>query len=199
MLIDKTAIIHKDTEIGEGVSIGEYSVIHSGTIIKDNVKIGSHCSIGTDPEIINNDFKSKLVIKEHTLINNFVSINLGTKKNTEIGKECYIMSHTFIAHDCSVGEKSVITSGVRVLGNVTIGREVYLGANSVVHQNCTVGDLSLLGANSLAKDILKSGIIYTGNPSAPKKINQIGFERSKLDENLKDKIKQRAEEFLRSL
>ena len=48
MLIDKTAIIHKDTEIGEGVSIGEYSVIHSGTIIKDNVKIGSHCSIGTD-------------------------------------------------------------------------------------------------------------------------------------------------------
>ena len=108
------------------------------------------------------------------------------------------MSHTFIAHDCLVGEKSVITSGVRVLGNVTIGREVYLGANSVVHQNCTVGDLSLLGANSLAKDILKSGIIYTGNPSAPK-INQIGFERSKLDENLKDKIKQRAEEFLRSL
>ena len=74
-----------------------------------------------------------------------------------------------------------------------------MGANSVVHQNCTVGDLSLLGANSLAKDILKSGIIYTGNPSAPKKINQIGFERSKLDENLKDKIKQRAEEFLRSL
>ena len=80
MLIDKTAIIHKDTEIGEGVSIGEYSVIHSGTIIKDNVKIGSHCSIGTDPEIINNEFKSGLVINEHTIINNFVSINLGTKK-----------------------------------------------------------------------------------------------------------------------
>lgn len=199
MLIDKTAIIHKDTEIGEGVSIGEYSVIHSGTIIKDNVKIGSHCSIGTDPEIINNDFKSGLVIKEHTLINNFVSINLGTKKNTEIGKECYIMSHTFIAHDCSVGEKSVITSGVRILGNTTIGREVYLGANSVVHQNCTVGDLSLLGANSLAKDTLKSGIIYAGNPSVPKKINQIGFEKSKLDGNFKDKIKQQAEEFLRSL
>ena len=33
------------------------------------------------------------------------------------------MSHTFIAHDCSVGEKSVITSGVRILGNATIGRE----------------------------------------------------------------------------
>ena len=53
------------------------------------------------------------------------------------------MSHTFIAHDCLIGEKSVIL----FLGNATIGREVYLGANSVVHQNCTVGDLSLLGAN----------------------------------------------------
>ena len=31
------------------------------------------------------------------------------------------------------------------------------------------------------------------------KINQIGFEKSKLDGNFKDKIKQQAEEFLRSL
>ncbi len=199
MLIDKTAIIHKDTEIGEGVSIGEYSVIHSGTIIKDNVKIGSHCSIGTDPEIINNEFKSGLVINEHTIINNFVSINLGTKKNTEIDKGCYIMSHTFIAHDCLIGEKSVITSGVRVLGNVTIGKEVYLGANSVVHQNCNVGDLGLLGANSLAKDTLKSGIIYAGNPAVPKKINHVGFKKSKLDESFKEKIKQQAEDFLSSI
>ena len=101
-----------------------------------------HCSIGTDPEIINNEFKSRLVINEHTIINNFVSIT-GTK-NTEIDKECYIMSHTFIAHDCLVGE-NCHHNGVRVLGNVTIGREVYLGANSVVHQNCTVGDFKSRG------------------------------------------------------
>ena len=70
------------------------------------------------------------------------------------------MSHTFIAHDCLVGEKSVITSGVRVLGNVTIGKK-FIWVQIVLFTKLHCGDLSLLGANSLAKDILKSGIIYT--------------------------------------
>ena len=188
MSIHNTAVIEKGVEIGSGVSVGEYSVIYSGTTIKDNVKIGSHCSIGSEPEIINNELQSELIINENTTINSFVSINLGTRTNTEIGKDCFIMNHSYIAHDTLIGDGSLIASGVKISGSVNIGKEVYLGANSSVHQNSKLDDLCLLGANSFAKGSLLKGLIYAGVPAIPKKINIVGIERSKLGKEYLDRL-----------
>ena len=181
MNIHKTTIIHDGVELGSNIIIGEYTIIYSGTTIHDNVKIGSHCSIGSNPEIINNQVTLGLVINKNTTITDHVSINLGTDKDTFIGEGCYIMNHSYIAHDVEVGDRSIIAPGTKVLGRAVLGKEVYLGANSVVHQETVVGELTLLAAGSFCKGILDSCQIYAGSPAKPKKINQVGIQRSKIN------------------
>lgn len=188
-LIHKTSVIHEDAVIGVNVTIGEYTVIYSGTQIENNVTIGSHCSIGTNPEKVNYQNKSKLIIKEGTIITDSVVINLGIDKPTIIGTECFIMNHTYIAHDSEIGDRSILTPGVKVLGNVIMGKEVYLGTNSTVHQGSILGDLSLLGANSFCKGELLRGITYVGNPAKPIKINEVGLNRSKLPAEIIEDIR----------
>lgn len=196
MKIHKSAIIHEGVELGQNITIGEYTVLYSGVKVKDDVKIGSHCALGTDPEMINSQNKSSLVINEGSIITNHVSINLGIETQTTIGKNCFIMNNSYIAHDCKLGDRVVVTSGVRVLGNVNLGEEVYLGSNSTIHQNSNIGSLSLIGANSFAKGNFIGGIIYAGVPAVPKKLNKIGFNRSKINENELKQLEVLANKFL---
>ena len=178
MEIHKTDVIEKGVSLGKDISVGPYSVVLKNTTIEDHVSIGSHCVIGALPEIINNSDTNSLLIKKNTIIGNFVSISLGTMDKTIIGKNCYIMNFSYIAHDAKFGQNVTVTAGVSILGNVTIEDEVYLGSNSVVHQNSTLKELSCLGSNSLAKGTLLSGLIYVGNPAKAIKLNKVGIERS---------------------
>lgn len=196
MSIHKTAIIHDNVEIGSNVSIGEYSIIYPGTLIKNNVKIGSHNSIGTKPESKFNKSQSNLTIDENTVVTDFVSINNGSTAETYIGKNCFIMNHSYIAHDVKIMDNSIITSGVRILGFVIIGKEVYLGANCTVHQNSLIGDLALIGANSFLKGEAYSGLVYVGIPAIPKKINEVGIERSSINNAEIQKILENARKVL---
>ena len=58
-----------------------------------------------DPEMINSQNKSSLVINEGSIITNHVSINLGIETQTTIGKNCFIMNNSYIAHDCKLGDR----------------------------------------------------------------------------------------------
>lgn len=200
MLIDKTAVIQDNVTLGKNVIVGPYSVIYSGTVLEDNVIIRSHCAIGTAPEILSDSSTTNLIIKEGTVVNSFVNINLGSSTETQIGKDCFIMNHSYIAHDCVIGDRSIVSSGVRVSGHSLIGSESYLGINSSIHQHSKIGDLCVIGANSFAKGTLQSGLIYVGNPALPIKINQIGFDRSNhtidFQKKIIDKIRNTYPEFI---
>jgi len=46
----------------------------------------------------------RVIIGDNTEIKEFVVINKPTDKVTSVGKDCYIMSHVFIGHDCDRDE-----------------------------------------------------------------------------------------------
>ena len=175
-----TVIIEEGAKIGDGVSIGHNTVIFSGVVIKDKVTIGSNCLIGSDPESKYNESIKGLIIHQNAIVTDFVSINLGTVRDTEIREDCYVMNNSYIAHDVILEPSVIITSSVNILGGSYIGEEAYIGVNSAVHQNSKIGKLTLLGANSYAKGELAAGLIYIGSPAVPLKINKLGIERSKL-------------------
>ena len=130
-MIDETAIIHPSANIHEDVSIGPYSVIGQDVSIESGTVIGSHVvikgptsigqnnkifhfsSIGEEPQDkkFNHDSNSSLVIGSGNTIREYVSINRGTDAGggkTVIGNENWIMAYVHIAHDCIIGNLSLI-------------------------------------------------------------------------------------------
>lgn len=195
-MIEKTAIIENGAQIGRGVSIGYNTVIFSGANIKDNVTIGSNCLIGTKPESKYTDEQKGLIIDTNTVITDFVTINLGTERDTQIGQDCYIMNNAYIAHDVILESSVTVTSSANILGNAYICEEAYIGVNSSIHQNSKIGKISLLGANSFAKGELRAGLIYVGSPAIPIKINKVGIENSKLNQSKIKSILKESTKFL---
>jgi len=198
-LIDKTAVIEIDVKLGSDVSIGKYSIIKSGTTLGNGVSIGSFNIIGSNPETLKSTKKSGLIIKDGTQITDYISINLGTERDTIIGQNCFIMNNSYIAHDTNIGDRVLITSSVVIGGYVKVGDEAYIGMNSSIHQNSSIGKVVCLGANSFAKGNLVDGLVYTGIPAKPLKINKLGINSSKLEPNEIEKIISRANNLIQKL
>jgi acetyltransferase-like isoleucine patch superfamily enzyme len=124
------------------------------------------------------------VIGENTFIGPFVEI----QKNSKIGMNCKIQSHTFICELVEIGDHCFIGHGVMFVNDLfkngkpangdknlwestTIGNHVSIGSNSTILP-VKVCDNVVIGAGSVVtKDIEVPGF-YVGNPARLlKKIN----------------------------
>ena len=127
-MIDKTAIIDKNSKIHSSVKIGAYCIIGPNVEIGENTEIQSHVSITGNTKIgkgnkiypfvsINepqdlkyNGEETSLVIGDNNKIREYVTINPGTiggGGKTVIGNNCLFMISSHIAHDCQVGNNAV--------------------------------------------------------------------------------------------
>lgn len=116
--VHPSAVISKDAQIGEQVSIGPYVVIESGSIIGNNSVLKSHIHIGHD-----------VTIGEHTTIHPHVTIY----DNCHIGSRVTIHASTVIGSD-GFGYTFVDGQHLKVphLGHVIIEDDVEIGANTAV-------------------------------------------------------------------
>ena len=131
-LIHKTAIVSKDANladnvsvgpysiIGPGVAIGESSVIDSHVVIKGKTTIGSDnhiysfTSIGDDPQDKKyDDEETSVEIGNRNTIREYATINKGTIQDvgtTRLGDDNWIMAYVHIAHDCQVGSNTIFAN-----------------------------------------------------------------------------------------
>jgi len=175
--IDPNAIISKKATLGNNVEIGAFSIIGDNVYIEDNceimhhavinknAKIGHNCkifpftSIGTDPQDVTFKGEDTFVeIGENNVIREFTTINRGTLKGgayTRIGNNNYIMAYSHIAHDCKVGNNTILINGATLAGHVEIEDFAVIGAFSSVHQFVRVGRNSYIGSHTIVlQDIL---------------------------------------------
>lgn len=198
-MIDKTAIIDPSAKIGEGVSIGPYSIIGADVEIGDGTQVGPHAvikgptrigrdckiyqfaSVGDDPQ----DKKyagepTRLEIGDRNVIREFCTINRGTAQDTgvtRIGDDNWIMAYCHIAHDCVVGNKTIFANNAQIAGHVHVGDHVILGAFTVVHQFVSIGAYSFTGMGTiLTKDLLPY-VMANGNLAKPFGLNTEGMKR----------------------
>ncbi len=205
-MIDSTAIVDPSACLGDGVSIGAYSIIEAGVEIQDNTKVGPHAiirgrtrigknnriyqftSLGEEPQ----DKKyageaSELHIGDDNVIREFCTINRGTAGGggkTVIGSGNWIMAYVHIAHDCVVGDNTIFVNGATLGGHVHIGDYTVLGANVLVQQFCRVGRYAYATrAATLAKD-LTPFTLAAGNPVKIVCLNRKGLKRHGFDDEL---------------
>lgn len=198
--IDSTAIIDRNATLGEGVSVGHYSIIGPHVIVGSGTQIGPHTriegpttigennvffgqsSIGTGPQ----DFKYKgerteLFIGSNNNFREFVTINRGTKGGggrTEVGSSNFLMAYSHVAHDCHVGSNTIFANAATLAGHVEVGDFATIGAFSAVHQFCRVGEHAFIGGFTVAtQDVLPYVKTVGSRPAKTYGVNTIGLER----------------------
>ncbi len=199
--IHPTAIIHKEANIGNNVTIGPYSVIGAGvsigqdTVIGNSVTITGNTSIGFNNKIFHsssigeapqdkkyNNEDTKLIIGNNNTIREFCTINRGTtqdKGETIIGDDNWIMAYVHIAHDCIIKNNCILANASNIAGHVEIDDFAILGGFTGVHQFCKIGSHVITAVGTVVYKDIPPYIIAAGNDShtRPNGINIEGLKR----------------------
>lgn len=199
MKIHPSAVVGKNVELGKEIVIGPGAVLDGVIKLGDCIEIGAHVvitghvSIGRDSRIFTGavigsppqDLKYRgqktfVRIGERNTIREYVTINPGTEEGEEtfIGSDNLIMAYSHIAHNCTVGDKTVLANNATLAGHVAIENNAILGGLSAVHQFCRVGTFAIVGGCSKAcQDILPYSMA-DGHPARIYWLNSIGLKRN---------------------
>jgi UDP-N-acetylglucosamine acyltransferase len=181
------------TVIGPGVRIGSGTRIESHVVLAGDTKIGrnnrifSFCAIGTEPQ----DKKyagepTQLVIGDGNTIREYCLFNVGTVQGggvTRIGSDNWIMGHAHIAHDCEVGDHTIIANGVPLGGHVRVGDWAIIGGTSAVHQFVRVGAHSMCGGGTILTQDLPPFVMCNGVPAKAHGLNVEGLKRRNFSDD----------------
>jgi len=197
--IHPTAIVDAAARLGEGVSVGPYAVIGPHVAIGARTSVGAHCvieghtQIGEDNRIFQfaslgaapQDKKyagepTRLVIGDRNTIREFCTFNTGTVQDagvTTLGDDNWVMAYVHIAHDCTVGNHTVLANNATLAGHVHVGDHVILGGLTGVHQFCRIGAHAMAGFASHVSQDVPPFTMVDGNPLAARGLNTEGLRR----------------------
>lgn len=152
VIIGPYAVIEEGVEIGSGCKIAAHGIVRKGTILGERVKIDSFAVVGGAPQDISfiEEKSSGVMIGDGTVIREGVTIHRATieGKYTKVGKNCFLMANSHIAHDCIIGDEVKLANGVLLGGYVKIDDFVFMGGNAVVHQNLRIGEGTIVAGNA---------------------------------------------------
>ena len=202
-MIHSTAIVSSTAKIADDVQIGPYSVVGDGVEIGSGTRVESHVvingptvigkdnhfyqftSIGDDPQ----DKKyagepTRLIMGDRNTVREYCTISRGTtqdKGETVLGDDNWIMAYVHIAHDCVIGNKTIMANNATLAGHVHVGDWAIFGGFSGVHQFCHIGAHAFLGMYAGINRDVPAYTTASGNPAVPRGINNEGLKRRGFD------------------
>lgn len=198
-MIHPTALIDDDAQLADEVQVGPYCVIGAdvkiaaGSVLKSHVVIGPHTEIGRNNIIYPfaclgeapqdkkfADENTRLRIGDNNTIREYVTVNRGTiddRNLTEVGNDNWIMAYVHIAHDCVVGDHTIMANGTTLAGHVHIGDHVILGGFTKVHQFCRIGAHAFTAMDTALQKDVPPFVMAHGSPAKPRAINFEGLKR----------------------
>jgi UDP-N-acetylglucosamine acyltransferase len=197
--IHPTAIVDPGADLDPGVSVGAYSVIGAGVSIGAGTIVGPHvvikgitaigrrnrihqfASLGDDPQ----DKKyagepTRLEIGDGNTIRECCTLNRGTVQDqgvTRIGNNNWIMAYVHVAHDCRIGNDTILANNASLAGHVSVDDFAICSGFTGIHQFCRVGAHAFIGGFSAITRDVPPYVMVAGNPPAPHGLNSEGLKR----------------------
>ena len=197
--IHPTALVDAAAQIDASVTIGPYAVIGPHVVLGAGTTVGAHCvieghtTIGRDNRIFQfaslgaapQDKKyagepTRLVIGDRNTIREFCTFNTGTVQDqgvTRIGDDNWIMAYVHIAHDCVVGNQTILANNATLAGHVQVDDYAIIGGLTGIHQFTKVGAHVMAGFASHISQDVPPFMMVDGNPLAVRGLNLEGLRR----------------------
>lgn len=171
--------IYPQTFICSGVTIGDNTIIYAGAKIYDGSIIGNNCIIHAGAVIGSDGFGfaptpdgsykkipqvGNVILEDDVEVGANTTIDCSTMGSTIIRKGTKLDNLIQIAHNCEVGENTVIAALTGIAGSTKIGKNCMLGGHIGVAGHLTIGDNVKVGAMSGVSNNIKSGRIVLGTP-----------------------------------
>ncbi|MCE5204958.1 MAG: UDP-3-O-(3-hydroxymyristoyl)glucosamine N-acyltransferase [Porphyromonadaceae bacterium] len=208
--------IYPQVYVGEDVKIGKNCTIYPGVKIYSDCVIGDNCIIhagaviGADgfgfskeeeryhkiPQLGNVIIEDDVEIGANTTIDRAVMgstiIRRGVKldnliqiaHNCEIGENTVMAAQAGIAGSTKIGESCVMGGQVGIGGHITIGKNSQIGAQSGIISNTKEGS-EIMGSPAFpVKNFFKSSVIFPKLPDMYRQLNALEKEIAELKKNL---------------
>src|SRR5580692_8954492 len=192
--VSSTARIHPDAIIGPGVVIGEFAIVEQEvtigartrlepyvyvkrwTTLGERNQISAGTVLGTDP--LDKNFtgaRSYLKIGDGNIIREHFTVSRGTAPESEtvIGDGNFIMTSGHIAHNCRIGDRTVIASCSLVAGYVEVENEAFISGGVGIHQYSRIGRLAMIGGNVRVNRDVPPYFLYGGLYASAKGLNLV--------------------------
>lgn len=210
-MIHSTAIVHPKAEVASNCEIGPYCVIGENVTLGGKCKLHSHVVIdgytklGNENEIFpfasiglkTQDLKwkggvTRTEIGDGNTFREYVTIHSATGDGeiTRVGSHNTILAYCHIAHNCTLGDKIIMSNVATLAGHVTVEDYAVIGGLAAVHQFCRIGKLAMVGGCSKVVQDVPPFMIADGNPAETRTVNKIGMERNGVAEEAQNALKQ---------
>jgi UDP-3-O-[3-hydroxymyristoyl] glucosamine N-acyltransferase len=213
--VDPLAFVSKSAKIGENVYIAPFAYIGDNVTIGDGSRIFPHvtiydgCKIGKNVTIHagsvigadgfgfapNQEGYDKIpqigivVIEDNVEIGANTCVDRSTMGQTIIHKGVKLDNLIQVAHNCEIGENTVMSAQVGLAGSTKIGAWCMVGGQAGFSGHIKIADKTFIGAQAGVISNTKSGQQLIGTPAIDPKAF---FKARALDAKLPDMYKQLA-------
>ncbi len=175
------SIIGPDVEIGAGTVIAPHVILKGPTVIGRNNRIFQFSTVGEDtPDLKYQGEPTRLVIGDNNVIREGVTIHRGTVQDrgeTTIGDNNLLMAYVHIGHDSVIGNNTILVNNTALAGHVYVNDWAILSGYTLVHQFCHIGAHSFTGMGTAIGKDLPAFVMAFGSPAEARAINSEGLKR----------------------
>ena len=183
--VDRSAQIHPEATIKDGVVIGADTVVEAGAVIQSGVVIGTDCYIGANSVLSHCDIADHVTIGACTVIGDSGfgfemtpdgAIRLPHAGIVRIADGCSIGSHCCIdrgsLEDTALGRSVMIDNMCHIAHNVQIGDRTVMAAQCGVSGSVKIGaDVQIGGQVGIAQHVtIGDGAVLTARSGVTKDV-----------------------------
>lgn len=177
--IGQGAKIYPQAYVGAGCEIGDGTILYPGVKVYDGCKIGKNCILHSGVVIGADGFgfapvdghyekipqTGNVVIADDVEIGANTTIDRAMMGSTRIGRGTKLDNLIQIAHNCSVGEDTVMAAQVGIAGSAKIGSNCMIGGQVGIVGHISIADGTHIGAQSGVSRGTKPGDRIMGAPA----------------------------------
>ncbi len=172
--------IYPQVYIGDNVSVGNDCIIYSGVKIYNDSQIGNRCILHSGVVIGSDGFGfapledgtykkiaqiGNAILEDDVEIGANTTIDCGTMGSTIIRKGAKIDNLVQIAHNCEIGESTVMAAQTGLAGTSKVGKNCKFGGQVGLAGHLTIGDNVFIGAQSGVAKSVDSNQVLLGSPA----------------------------------
>ena len=160
--IGSDTLLHPNVTIYYGTSLGKRCIIHAGTVIGCDGYGFAHTKLGEHIKIYQNGI---VEVEDDVEMGGNCTVDRAVFGVTKISKGTKLDNLVHIAHNCELGEHTLLAAQVGLAGSTILGRNVVMGGQSAAAGHLKVGDFTTIAGKAGVTKSLEGGKTYAGFPA----------------------------------